>query len=226
MRYKRKRYVKIKFLDCNHETLRLPRNIYKDTKKVKCLECDKLIGLKKGKLLVLNKLSGTAKNRVLYICKCDCGNTVFRTDISLKNNCLSNCGCETYAKTKKFIADRRDLIKYVNPYILNRDSYTCYKCNISSYELDVHHIFDFAHYKELQSNTYNLITLCKNCHRANKNYPNSFHSIYPSTKSNTLTDLENWLGFKYKYRDDLLKEYNKYYRSLKKQGLYEELLAQ
>lgn len=118
------------------------------------------------------------------------------------------------AKTKTINEKRsRHIAKYVKKFILDRDNNCCMKCGVYMTDnLHMHHIFDMQNFPDLWKVRSNIITLCEQCHIANKNYPNSFHSVYPAIKSNTLTDLENWLGLEYKYRDELLKEYNKYYQ--------------
>jgi len=38
-----------------------------------------------------------------------------------------------------------------------------------------------------------------------------FHKKYKPQQENTLYDLESYFAFEYKYRHELLEEYNKYY---------------
>ena len=47
---------------------------------------------------------------------------------------------------------------------MERDNFTCQKCLIMGGRLNVHHINNFADFKELQTSIENGITLCLNCH--------------------------------------------------------------
>ena len=51
-----------------------------------------LIGQGFGKLTVLEKL-GTKNGRVVWKCKCDCGNYTEVTTALLRNGSVSSCGC-------------------------------------------------------------------------------------------------------------------------------------
>lgn len=54
-------------------------------------------------------------------------------------------------------------------YILERDNYTCKKCNINpsknSKKLNVHHLFNRASFPKWKYKSINLITLCSGCHK-------------------------------------------------------------
>ena len=60
--------------------------------------------------------------------------------------------------------------------VYKRDDYTCQCCGVRGGRLNVHHIFDFANYKNLRLHIDNGITLCEECHSAK--IPNSLHDIY------------------------------------------------
>jgi hypothetical protein len=49
--------------------------------------------------------------------------------------------------------------------VLERDDYTCQKCNKKGGWLHAHHIKPFAKYPELRFVVSNGITLCKSCHK-------------------------------------------------------------
>jgi 5-methylcytosine-specific restriction endonuclease McrA len=100
---------------------------------------------------------------------------------------------------------RGRIFETILPRIRDRDNYTCQNCTKYGGDLNVHHIYDFSTYPELRGVESNLITLCEDCHIRN------FHIIYLPKLSNTLADLESWLGHEYQYREELLIEYNKYY---------------
>lgn len=49
--------------------------------------------------------------------------------------------------------------------VLERDMFTCKKCNLKGGNLHVHHIKGYADYPELRYKIENGITLCESCHR-------------------------------------------------------------
>jgi hypothetical protein len=73
---------------------------------------------------------------------------------------------------------------------LDRDNYTC-QCCCSTENLEVHHILNYAQYKDLRTNLDNSITLCQCCH--SPMIKGSFHNIY-GTKNNTKEQLDEYLG--------------------------------
>lgn len=52
-----------------------------------------LTGQKFGKLTVIRR-AGLEKNRVIWECRCDCGNTAYTTTGRLRKGISQNCGCE------------------------------------------------------------------------------------------------------------------------------------
>ena len=66
--------------------------------------------------------------------------------------------------------------------VFKRDNYTCQCCGKRGGNLNAHHLYNFAEYKDLRYEVDNGITFCERCHLIN--YPNSFHSIY-GEKNNT-----------------------------------------
>lgn len=54
-----------------------------------------LVGQRFNALLVVS-MAGTKNNRVLWNCKCDCGNTVVVDTHSLMTNNTKSCGCKKY----------------------------------------------------------------------------------------------------------------------------------
>lgn len=64
---------------------------------------EKIEGKKFGKLLVLEKASDKDKRgRSLYLCKCDCGNTVFVSRNLLISGQKKSCGCLRKEKPNRF----------------------------------------------------------------------------------------------------------------------------
>lgn len=68
---------------------------------------------------------------------------------------------------------------------MERDNFTCQRCEIVGGNLNVHHINNFSEFLELRTSIENGITLCKNCHI-------EFHKKY-GKKNNTKSQLEEFL---------------------------------
>lgn len=211
VRKNKKRYAEVEFLLCKHRDIQLVNKIF-TKKNLICKKCKHknkdFIGSQIGYLYVLEKIHGPkVNNKDIYKCICHCGNIVIRSQDALKyNNPKTSCGCLRQNNRQNSSNTRLYIAKYINPQVLERDNYTCQKCYNQECDLHVHHIFDYATYPELRKLICNLVTLCSLCHR------NDFHKVYPPNTSNTLSDLETWLGTPYKYRSQLLNYYNKYYK--------------
>lgn len=52
-----------------------------------------LVGNIYGKLTVIKLLGKNTKNRVFYLCKCDCNNLTISDSKDLKNGKINSCGC-------------------------------------------------------------------------------------------------------------------------------------
>jgi 5-methylcytosine-specific restriction endonuclease McrA len=178
----------------------------------------KHVGEKYNKLTILSICQREAYKDVYCIAKCDCGNTKKIMLKSITSGKTTSCGCyrsKATAQRQKEKANpnkqrtKRELRKHlsisVNPKIKKRDNCSCQNCGKTKGQLDVHHIFDLEHYPKLGKCEHNLITLCIKCHARD------FHKTYSKFGENTLQDLESWLKREYKYRKELLEEYNKYY---------------
>lgn len=68
------------------------------------------VGNRYGKLLVLEKTNKSKNNRILYKCKCDCGNIVYYNSTDFKH-CVS-CGC--YKNSKDRINKTMESMKYID----------------------------------------------------------------------------------------------------------------
>lgn len=68
---------------------------------------------------------------------------------------------------------------------MERDNFSCQKCEIIGGKLQIHHINNFADFPELRTSISNGITLCKNCHK-------EFHKKY-SKRNNSREQLEKFL---------------------------------
>lgn len=54
-----------------------------------------LIGMRFGKLLVLEQAESTPDNAARWLCQCDCGNKIIVRGVSLRKGKVTDCGCET-----------------------------------------------------------------------------------------------------------------------------------
>ncbi len=79
--------------------------------------------------------------------------------------------------------------------VFKKDDFVCQCCGRRGFELNAHHIENFADNEDLRYNIDNGITLCDNCHNVIKN--GSFHNIY-GTINNTPEQLEEYINRKRK----------------------------
>ncbi|XOB41238.1 MAG: HNH endonuclease [Candidatus Nealsonbacteria bacterium] len=70
--------------------------------------------------------------------------------------------------------------------VFARDNWTCQRCSKKGSKINVHHIYNFIDYPNLQTVIGNGITLCKKCHT-------EFHKIY-GIKNNTKEETEKFLN--------------------------------
>jgi hypothetical protein len=52
-----------------------------------------LTGQKFGRLTVIREHEARIKNKIIWVCRCDCGNTVKIIGDNLKSGCSTSCGC-------------------------------------------------------------------------------------------------------------------------------------
>ena len=75
-------------------------------KKQKKLNVENLLGLRFGDLLVIKEGEKTSNNRVSWVCKCDCGNTITVRATSLKSEKKTRCtDCSNKIKSKNHLID-------------------------------------------------------------------------------------------------------------------------
>lgn len=82
--------------------------------------------------------------------------------------------------------------------VKEKDNYTCQCCLNKIDDIitgHVHHIYNFADYKDLRMDINNGITLCQNCHQLN--IEDSFHNIYGNFHT-TPEQLDNYINYKRK----------------------------
>ena len=54
---------------------------------------ENLIGMKFGRLIVISREPNSKNNKIMYLCKCDCGKELVTIGASLKNGRTKSCGC-------------------------------------------------------------------------------------------------------------------------------------
>lgn len=62
-----------------------------------------MIGKKFNRLTIMSKEGTDKKRQILYLCKCDCGNTKILAGTLLRNNKTKSCGCYKKEQTSKSV---------------------------------------------------------------------------------------------------------------------------
>ena len=66
-----------------------------DTKSCGCLTSENLVGMKFGRLTVMDRESPKSKKtKGLWVCKCECGNVIKVNTSDLKSGNTTSCGCK------------------------------------------------------------------------------------------------------------------------------------
>jgi len=185
------------------------------TKSCGCLKVEKareaglnslkdLTGKRFGRLVVLRRgpkyTQPSGQEKIIWVCKCDCGNKVTVQSCNLRNGNTKSCGCyhiecvkgENNYNWKGGITELHDAIRTCSQNLnwkeecRERDNYTCQKCGKrDGGKLPVHHKKSFSLILEESGvttleealeyfefwNIDNGISLCEDCHK-------EFHSIY------------------------------------------------
>lgn len=128
-------------------------------------------------LTVLEEAGYANDGKIIWKCRCDCGNITFLVGSKIKRGLVKSCGCINKKKGKEHFNWKQDLPeeirirkRYGKKYkewrerVYIRDNYTCQCCNKRGGNLNAHHIFSYTKYPKLRYEDKNGITLCEECH--------------------------------------------------------------
>ena len=82
----------------------LQKDIAAELAKSKNHKCVNLTGQRFGRLIAVRATDQRSNKKVIWECKCDCGNTVYVKSTLLKNGHTASCGClriETLARNRQ-----------------------------------------------------------------------------------------------------------------------------
>lgn len=199
--------------DCGGETITTANTLRMGkSKSCGCLQKEKarentfkdLTGKRFGKLLVIkeghHKRYKNGKNKLTWLCECDCGNKKEIPTSHLTCSNVTSCGCNqsemmrdkmTGENHYNFNPSLTDAERMKHRYVLGgknadkwrksvfeRDNYTCQLCQSKNGEgkrvvLNAHHLDGWNWCEDKRFDVSNGITLCVKCH-------DRFHSIYGS----------------------------------------------
>lgn len=148
--------------------------------------------LKKGKKINRLTVVGTSKKTGYSVFKCDCGNVTEKRNWNVTSGKTESCGCLRSENMKKIAVNptgeehwhwkggisgerhldmSRRIYKDWRTAVFERDNFTCQKCGQVGYEIQAHHIYNYADYPALRFDVNNGVTFCEKCHR-------DFHGTY------------------------------------------------
>lgn len=180
-----------------------------------CKVCDKelrhdiknMAGLKFGEFTVLSiDQAKTVKQKEAYwTCQCSCGAIKSVRGASLRTGVIITCGNRKIHWTGKNASNWRGGVTPINvgirnsseydewrSLVLKKDNYKCLVC-YKNRNLEAHHIFSFADYKDKRFDVNCGITLCYDHHSMYTD--GSFHKEY-GTYHNTPEQLEEYINRK------------------------------
>ena len=121
-----------------------------------------LVGARFGRLLVLREYGRDSRQKLIWLCRCDCGNEKPIYSSNLIEGLVLSCGCYHKEQTSKAnsgdrnwnwkggITPLNNVIRECTRYkewrkqVFQRDSYTCQHCGDKGGDLIVHHIKLFS----------------------------------------------------------------------------------
>ena len=159
-----------------------------------------MIGQRFGRLTVLEECGRNKDGRVMWKCKCDCGEEVIVQGKLLRDGRTQSCGClqyETMLRNGELLADYTkqhmgELNPNYNPNLTQEDredrrcqqgytewerqvkeqaNFTCDCCEQRGGKLCSHHLDGYNWCKERRIDIVNGVCLCESCHK-------EFHKIY------------------------------------------------
>lgn len=153
-----------------------------------------LTGKRYGRLLV-QFCDSVQKNRQIWNCLCDCGETAKVSGNHLVSGGTKSCGCwrkemptlriqeKSPSWNPKLTTEdrenKRNLLEFRQwrKSVFKRDNYVCQISGIIGGKLEPHHLFNWADYKENRFDVKNGITISTDLHKL-------FHSIFTKTNNN------------------------------------------
>ena len=146
-----------------------------------------IIGMRFGRLVVLESAGRLKVGDELVQCVCDCGKIVIKNRHSLVDRSTKSCGCAARDHGKVMANERarklrklaglpenipmsdvnrtlRNSFREISATIKKRDDFTCVICRLRGVRLNVHHIESWARNVEKRFDQTNLVTLCHPCH--------------------------------------------------------------
>jgi len=147
------------------------------------------VGHRFGRLLVLKDVGRTKRNKVLWLCKCDCGKNIVVKAQSLRSGNTRSCGCYQKDRVKEALCIPGNTREYseewsnkFREFIRRRDNYMCAVCFTTQEEygrkLSVHHI----DYDKQNTTEENCITLCTSCHMKTNYHRKAWKKFFKELK--------------------------------------------
>lgn len=139
-----------------------------------------------GKLVAIKPTDRRSGHSVVWMCKCDCGETTYASANHLNSGRRKTCGCSRlknsgeghYNWNPELTDDDRDTRNRQSNQTRNwrnkvykRDKYTCQICGVVGGKLNAHHLNGWDLHKDERFDVGNGVTLCRKDHKA-------FHKEY------------------------------------------------
>jgi len=148
-----------------------------------------LTGKRFGKLVAIRPTEKRDQGRVVWYCKCDCGNTCEVSSHSLTTGNTKSCGCLGKEKNVQPASDT-SLLSYSGwrKAVLSRDRYICQRCGkkLTEDKLVAHHLDAYDNFPRFRTRLKNGVTLCLDCEA-------DFHHEYGWTH-NSRRQFDRWKG--------------------------------
>jgi len=140
-----------------------------------------IAGERFGRLVAQHVVGKSKRNSLVWLCKCDCGQTVERSSAGLrKSKGVSSCGCYLKEVSKEWLASvepwnkgKSYATKGEGEEYANKKAWSiavrrvkgcaCERCGWSAARCDVHHVIPRS--AGGRNTVNNGVVLCPNCHR-------------------------------------------------------------